>query len=69
MVGFALRTSFLPLLIELVKREDSRDKTWPVLEPGSSFVDSDENFFAAEKPGVYRFGGKWLEVVFLLLNQ
>jgi len=58
-----LRTSFLPLLMELVRREDSRDQTWPVLEPGSSLVDSDETFIA-EKPGVYRFGGKWLEVVF-----
>ena len=58
-----LRTSFLPLLMELTKKNKTEDKAWPILEPGEQFG-VDENQFLAEKPGIFRHAGKWLEVVF-----
>jgi hypothetical protein len=58
-----LRTSFLPLLMELTNKEKTEDKSWPILEPGEQ-LGVGENQFLAEKPGVFRHAGKWLEVVF-----
>jgi hypothetical protein len=58
-----LRTSFLPLLMELTKKSKTEDKAWPILEPGEQ-LGVGENQFLAEKPGVFRHAGKWLEVVF-----
>ena len=58
-----LRTSFLPLLMELTKKNKTEDKAWPILEPGEQ-LGVGENEFLAEKPGVFRHAGKWLEVVF-----
>jgi len=58
-----LRTSFLPLLMELTKKNKTEDKAWPILEPGEQ-LGVGENQFLAEKPGVFRHAGKWLEVVF-----
>jgi len=58
-----LRTSFLPLLMELTKKKKAEDKAWPILEPGEQ-LGVGENQFLAEKPGVFRHAGKWLEVVF-----
>ena len=58
-----LRTSFLPLLMELSKKNKTEDKAWPILEPGEQ-LGVGENEFLAEKPGVFRHAGKWLEVVF-----
>ena len=58
-----LRTSFLPLLMELIRKENGEDQAWPILEPGEQFG-AGEQPFVAEKPGVYRHGGKWIEVVF-----
>ena len=58
-----LRTSFLPLLMELTKKNKTEDKSWPILEPGEQ-LGVGENQFLAEKPGVFRHAGKWLEIVF-----
>ena len=58
-----LRTSFLPLLMELTKKNKTEEKAWPILEPGEQ-LGVGENQFLAEKPGVFRHAGKWLEVVF-----
>ena len=58
-----LRTSFLPLLMELAKKDKAQEQTWPVLEPGEQ-VGMDDGLFVAEKPGVFRHADKWLEVVF-----
>jgi hypothetical protein len=58
-----LRTSFLPLLMELTKKSKTEEKAWPILEPGEQ-LGVGENQFLAEKPGVFRHAGKWLEVVF-----
>ena len=58
-----LRTSFLPLLMELTKKNNQQDQTLPVLEVGELFGSGTEGFLA-EKPGVYRHAGKWIEVVF-----
>ena len=58
-----LRTSFLPLLMELTKKTNQHDQTLPVLEVGEQLGSGTEGFLA-EKPGVYRHAGKWVEVVF-----
>ena len=58
-----LRTSFLPLLMELTKKNNQQDQTLPVLEVGEQ-LGSGTKGFLAEKPGVYRHAGKWIEVVF-----
>ena len=58
-----LRTSFLPLLMELTKKNNQQDQTLPVLEVGEQLGAGTEGFLA-EKPGVYRHAGKWVEVVF-----
>ena len=58
-----LRTSFLPLLMELTKKNNQQDQTLPVLEVGEQLGSGAETFLA-EKPGVYRHEGKWIEVVF-----
>lgn len=58
-----LRTSFLPLLMELIRKEANEEQSWPILEPGQGFGVG-EQAFIAEKPGVYRNSGKWIEVVF-----
>tara|TARA_A100001015_G_scaffold292707_1_gene368353 strand:+ start:315 stop:2288 length:1974 start_codon:yes stop_codon:yes gene_type:complete len=58
-----LRTSFLPLLMELAKKDKVRERGWPVLEPGEQ-VGMNQNLFVADKPGVFRHADKWLEVVF-----
>ena len=58
-----LRTSFLPLLMELTKKNNQQDQTLPVLEVGEQ-LGSVTKGFLAEKPGVYRHAGKWIEVVF-----
>lgn len=57
------RNSFLPLIMELAKQGEnaSSSKSWPVLKPGETW--GEENFFQAEKPGVFRFQNQWLEVV------
>ena len=58
-----LRTSFLPLLMELTAKDQLVEQTLPVMEPGEQIGDGDEPFVAG-KPGVYRHAGKWVEVVF-----
>jgi len=58
-----LRTSFLPLLMEMAKKDKADEQGWPILEPGEQFG-LGESQFLAEKPGVFRHAGKWLEVVF-----
>lgn len=58
-----LRTSFLPLLMELTKKDKQDEQSLPVLEPGEQ-IGTDNESFVAEKPGLYRHAGKWLEVVF-----
>lgn len=59
-----LRNSFLPLLMELSKKENNllSDRSWPVLEPGQT-LEGNQGTFLAEKPGVYRFEDQWIEVV------
>ena len=58
-----LRNSFLPLLAELSRTgvQVSGQRAWPVLEPGETYSASEE--FVAEKPGVFRLGEEWLEVM------
>ena len=58
-----LRNSFLPLLSELSRTgvQVSGQRAWPVLEPGETYSASEE--FVAEKPGVFRLGEEWLEVI------
>ena len=58
-----LRNSFLPLLAELSRTgvQISGQRAWPVLEPGETYSASEE--FVAEKPGVFRLGEEWLEVM------
>ena len=58
-----LRNSFLPLLAELSRTgvQVSGQRAWPVLEPGETYSASEE--FVAEKPGVFRLGEEWLEVI------
>ena len=58
-----LRTSFLPLLMELAQKEKRKDQTLPLLEPGEQYGKR-EQIFLAEQPGVFRHAGRWLEVVF-----
>ena len=59
-----LRNSFLPLLMELSfgNRKAIPTRAWPVLEPGGTWGEG-ENEFKAVEPGVFRFGDQWLEVV------
>ena len=58
-----LRNSFLPLLAELSRTgvQVSGQRAWPVLEPGETYSATEE--FVAEKPGVFRLGEEWLEVM------
>ena len=58
-----LRTSFLPLLMELVRKEKRKDQTLPLLEPGEQYGKREQPFLA-QRPGVFRHAGRWLEVVF-----
>ena len=58
-----LRTSFLPLLMELVAKDQLEEQALPVMEPGEQMGDGDKSFVAV-KPGVYRHAGKLVEVVF-----
>ena len=58
-----LRNSFLPLLMEMVKkgRMESTSRAWPILEPGDAWTGSE--VFRAEQPGTFRFEDQWIEVV------
>ena len=58
-----LRTSFLPLLMELTKKNNQQEQTLPVLEVGDQLGAGTEGFVAV-KPGLYRHADKWVEVVF-----
>ena len=58
-----LRTSFLPLLMELAAKDQLEEQALPVMEPGEQMGDGDKSFVAV-KPGVYRHAGKLVEVVF-----
>ncbi len=49
--------------MELTKKNNQQDQTLPVLEVGEQLGSGAETFLA-EKPGVYRHAGKWIEVVF-----
>ena len=58
-----LRNSFLPLLMELVKkgRMEATSRAWPILEPGDAWTGV--QVFRAERPGTFRFEDQWIEVV------
>jgi hypothetical protein len=58
------RNSFLPLVMELSigDRKTLSSRAWPVLEPGETWGEG-EQVFEATKPGTFRFGDQWLEVV------
>ena len=57
-----LRNSFLPLLMELVKKGTigSDSRAWPILEPGEVWTGTE--VFVAEQPGTFRFEDQWIEV-------
>ena len=59
-----MRNSFLPLIMELSigDRKTLSSRAWPVLEPGETWGE-DEQVFEASKPGTFRLGDQWLEVV------
>jgi len=58
-----LRNSFLPLLMELVKKgmTGSDSRAWPILEPGELWTGN--QVFEAEQPGTFRFEDQWIEVI------
>ena len=58
-----LRTSFLPVLMEISHGNEDTEQTLPILEPGERYGESDQQFTATQ-PGIHRFGERWLEVVF-----